>query len=54
MADQHRNMPFPLRIQSELKDWLKHRAIDNHRSLSKEIEHRLEQSREQEQQKEAA
>lgn len=48
MADRHQIVPFPLRIQSELKDWLKHRAIDNRRSLSKEIEYRLEQSRQQE------
>lgn len=46
--------PFGLRLAPDLKDWLKHKAIDNRRSLNSEIEHRLEQSRQQEEQKEAA
>lgn len=48
MADRLQIVPFPLRIPVEMKDWLKHKAIDNRRSLSKEIEYRLEQSRQQE------
>lgn len=40
--------PFGLRLVPDLKDWLKHKAIDNRRSLNGEIEHRLEQSRQQE------
>lgn len=40
--------PFGLRLTPELKSWLKHKAVDNHRSLNSEIEHRLMQSREQE------
>lgn len=40
--------PFGLRLAPDLKDWLKHKAIDNRRSLNSEIEYRLEQSRQQE------
>lgn len=49
MADRNQIAPFPLRLKPKLKDWLKHRAIDNHRSLNQEIEHRLEQGRQREQ-----
>ncbi|WP_153111528.1 Arc family DNA-binding protein [Propionivibrio limicola] len=34
-----------LRVTQELKDWLAHKAIDNHRSLNAEITVRLEESR---------
>ncbi|WP_447916186.1 hypothetical protein [Delftia acidovorans] len=40
--------PTPLtqiRIDFELKNWLKHRAIDNGRTLQQEVVHRLEESR---------
>lgn len=37
--------PTPLRIPDDLKRWLKHQAIDNHRSLNSELVYRLEQSR---------
>lgn len=37
--------PSPVRIPEELKKWLKHKAIDNFRSLNSEIIARLEQSR---------
>lgn len=37
-----------IRLPVHLRDWLKHKAIDNRRSLNGEIEHRLEQSRQQE------
>lgn len=40
--------PFALRLDPELKDWLKHKAVDNRRSLNSEIEHRLMQSKERE------
>lgn len=33
------------RLPYELAQWLKHKAVDNHRSLNAEILHRLEQSR---------
>ena len=36
----------PLRLPQELRDWLKHRAIDNRRTLGNEIVFRLQQSRE--------
>lgn len=39
--------PLQVRIPDELKTWLKHRAIDNRRSLNGEILMRLEQSRNQ-------
>lgn len=40
--------PSPVRIPQELKDWLKHKAIDNHRSFNSEVLARLEQSRKSE------
>lgn len=33
------------RLPHELAQWLKHKAVDNRRSLNSEILHRLEQSR---------
>ncbi len=38
---------YVLRLPQDLKDWLKHRAIDNHRSFNSEVLYRLEQSRNQ-------
>lgn len=43
---------FSLRMYRELKDWLAHKAIDNHRSLNSEIIARLEESRRQDEKKE--
>ena len=40
--------PSPIRLPQELKDYLKHRAIDNRRSFNNEVLTRLEQSREAE------
>lgn len=40
--------PLVVRLPDELKSWLKHQAIDNRRSLTSEIQIRLEQSRSQE------
>ncbi len=40
--------PSPVRIPQELKDWLKHQAIDNRRSFNSEVLGWLEQSRAQE------
>lgn len=34
-----------VRLPDELMRWLRHRAVDNKRSLTGEIHHRLEQSR---------
>lgn len=34
-----------VRLPAELKSWLQHKAVDNHRSLGGEIAYRLEQSR---------
>jgi hypothetical protein len=42
--------PSPVRLPSELKDWLKHRAIDNRRSFNSEVIDRLEASRQADQQ----
>lgn len=39
--------PSPVRLPQELKDWLKHRAIDNRRSFNSEVIQRLEESRAQ-------
>ena len=38
-------VPSPVRIPEDLKQWLKHKAVDNFRSLNSEIIARLEQSR---------
>ncbi|BDE74099.1 hypothetical protein HQS1_52230 [Delftia lacustris] len=37
--------PSPIRLPQPLKDWLKHQAIDNHRSFNSEVLARLEESR---------
>lgn len=37
--------PFGLRLNADLKEWLKEKAHDNRRSLNSEIEHRLAQTR---------
>jgi hypothetical protein len=37
--------PSPVRLPQELKDWLKHQAIDNRRSFNSEVLARLEESR---------
>lgn len=53
--DQKQPTPTPVRLADDLRLWLKHQAVDNHRSLNQEIAHRLEQSRkQQEAQREAA
>ena len=39
--------PSPVRLPVELKDWLKHRAIDNRRSFNSEVIDRLERTRQQ-------
>ena len=36
--------PSPVRLPQELKDWLKHKAIDNRRSFNSEVLARLEES----------
>lgn len=46
--------PSPVRLPQELKDWLKHKAIDNRRSFNSEVWARLEQSRKAEEAKHAA
>lgn len=37
--------PLGVRLPDELKQWLKHQAVDNRRSLNAEIVMRLEESR---------
>lgn len=48
MQETGKLAPSPIRIPQELKDWLKHKAIDNRRSFNSEVLARLEQSREAE------
>jgi hypothetical protein len=36
----------PVRMPTELRDWLKHQSIDNRRTLGNEIVFRLQESRE--------
>lgn len=45
MQSSKKMAPSPVRIPDELKQWLKHKAVDNFRSLNGEIIARLEQSR---------
>lgn len=45
MTNEKYDAPFSMRVPNELKLWLGHKAVDNHRSLSGEIIFRLEQSR---------
>lgn len=45
MVDQKKQHAAVQRLPYELAQWLKHKAVDNHRSLNAEILHRLEQSR---------
>lgn len=45
MKQEMQRVPSPVRIPEELKQWLKHKAVDNFRSLNGEIIARLEQSR---------
>lgn len=40
--------PSPIRLPEDLKVWLKHRAIDNRRSMNSEVTFRLEDSRRRE------
>lgn len=39
--------PTPVRIPDDLRIWLKHQSIDNRRSLTAEIVHRLDQTKRQ-------
>ncbi|WP_461161558.1 Arc family DNA-binding protein [Simplicispira piscis] len=41
--------PSPVRLPPDLKDWLKHQAACNKRSMNSEVVLRLEQSRAQQQ-----
>ena len=45
MKESRQISPVPVRLQPDLKRWLQHKAIDNHRSLTGEVAFRLEQSR---------
>ena len=50
-----RNSPaIMLRVPEDLKQWLKHQAVDNRRSLNSEVLHRLEESRAQQEQTKGA
>ncbi|MGY8624342.1 Arc family DNA-binding protein [Chromobacterium violaceum] len=48
MKDARQVSQTPVRLPEEIKAWLKHKAIDNHRSLNGEILARLEESRKRE------
>lgn len=48
MEGTGRIAPSPIRLPQDLKDYLKHRAIDNRRSFNNEVRVRLEQSRDAE------
>lgn len=44
--------PTSIRLPDSLKSWLKHRAVDNYRSLTSEIIARLEESKKREEESE--
>ena len=48
MEGMGRIAPSPIRLPQDLKDYIKHRAIDNRRSFNNEVLVRLERSREAE------
>ena len=48
-VNQEKSHAAMQRLPYDLAQWLKHKAVDNHRSLNAEILHRLEQSRKAEQ-----
>lgn len=45
MQGEKQPRPLGIRVPDDLKQWLKHRAVDNRRSLNAEILIRLEASR---------
>lgn len=45
MQGNRKLAPSPIRLPQDLKDWLKHQAIDNRRSFNSEVVARLEDSR---------
>lgn len=47
MQVENKQKPLGVRMPDELKQWLKHQAVDNRRSLNAEILVRLEESRRQ-------
>lgn len=49
MSEKQPVKSTPVRIPDELYVWLKHESVDNRRSLTAEIVHRLEMSRRQQQ-----
>jgi hypothetical protein len=49
-----RESQVKIRIAPELRDWLKHQAIANRRTLSREIEYRVIESQKREQRSEGA
>jgi hypothetical protein len=46
--------PISLRLPIDLKKWLQHQAIENSRSLNREIVDRLRESMQEQQKKETA
>lgn len=48
MADKHKNPTFALRLPDERREWVKHRAQENNRSISAEINFILESFKKQE------
>lgn len=50
LKDARKSTGVMVRLPDELKSWLKHQAVDNRRSLTSEIQIRLEQSRAQQSQ----
>lgn len=47
MKDARKAPGVMVRLPEDLKKWIQHQAVDNRRSTSGEILHRLEQSRTQ-------
>lgn len=53
MTDVKLSTPLAVRVPCPLREWLKNQAQHSQRSLNKEIVYRLEQSRAQQEAKEA-
>lgn len=53
MKGNRQRAPAPIRLPDDLKQWLKHKAVDNYRSFNGEIVARLEKSRADELKQEA-
>lgn len=50
MQDRHRNKPFPLRMEEDLRMWIRRKSCDESRSQNGSIIHILREAMHREQQ----